>query len=211
VRLIAVVTNSSKICCAIALASAAGLAARNGLPVAVPASASTIADAPSTDLSYPAGIKISVALAAPIDSQGAHVGDSFAFKTTRDVKLGDLDVPANSPGQGRLAIVVAAQGNQNGQISLQADRIDPPGGPTIWVNIDTSANLTGHYAKKNTKLLVIPLPIGIVPIVTNKTSGDLILDAGTVFGVVTVPPRDAPAPLLTAPPSPAPAPSPSAP
>jgi hypothetical protein len=155
--------------------------------------------------SYVAGTSIDVALTAAITSETAQVGDTFAFKTSQDVKLGDVDVPAGTPGHGRLAVVVAAQGSQNGQLSLQADSIDLPAGPTVWVNIDTSVSPRGHYSQKGTRVIIIPLPVGVVPVFTSKVSGNLILDAGTAFRVVTIPPRKAPAPLLTAPPSAAPA------
>lgn len=190
---------------ALALAIAAGAGAQTPPPSVMPASGGMPAASSATAGSYVTGISIDVVLTAAITSETAQVGDNFGFKTTQDVKIGDLDVPAGTPGHGRLAVVVAAHGGQNGQLSLQADSIDLPAGPTVWVNIDTSVSPRGHYSQKGTKVLIIPLPIGIVPVFTSKVSGNLILDAGTSFRVVTILPRKTPAPLLTAPPTPPPA------
>ena len=189
---------------ALALAIAAGAGAQTPPPSVMPATGMP-APSPVAGGSYPAGTTIGVELTAAITSETAQVGDAFSFKTTQDAKLGALDVPAGTPGHGRLAVVVAAHGGQNGQLSFQADSIDPPGAPTIWVNIDTSVSPRGHYSQKGTRVYIIPLPIGVVPVFTSKVSGNLILDAGTTFRVVTIAPRKGPAPLLTAPPTPPPA------
>jgi hypothetical protein len=159
---------------------------------------------------YKLGVAIDVTLTQIVTSETAKVGDTFTFQTKSDTKLGDIDVPAGTPGHGRLPIVVPAQGNQNGQLSLQADSIDLPG-QTIWVDVDTSMSPRGHYSKTKSRNAIIPLPIGILPIHTQSSSGDLVLDAGTAFRVVTIAPRTVPAPLLTAPPTPEPSPTPAPP
>jgi hypothetical protein len=159
---------------------------------------------------YPPGVAIDVFLTQQVTSETAKVGDTFAFQTKSDTKLGDLDVPAGTPGHGRLAIVVPAQNGQNGQLSLQADSIDLPS-EAIWVNIDPSVTPRGHYSKSKSRNVIIPLPIGIVPLHMQSALGDLVLDVGTVFRVVTIAPRRGPAPLLTAPPTPEPPPLPSTP
>jgi hypothetical protein len=184
--------------------NAAAFAALLAIAVAAAAGAQTPAPAP-TPPPYPAGVTIDVALSVPVTSETAKVGDTFSFNTTKTVKLGDIDVPAGTPGHGRLAVVVPAAGDQNGALSLQADSIDPPAGPTIWVNVDLAVTPRGHYSKQTKRLYVLPLPIGILPVVTNRSQGNLVLDIGTAFRVITIAPRRAPAPLLTAvPPTPAP-------
>jgi hypothetical protein len=155
-------------------------------------------------VTVPAGSSIPVALTAPVTSQNAHVGDPFTFETTQDVKLGALDVPKGTPGHGRLAVVVPAQGKDRGQLALQADSLDLPDGDTVWVNIDTSKPPKGHLADKHTKPIFLPLPIGLGGGYTTTTSGNMILDKGTTFAVLTIAPRAAPAPLLTATPTPEP-------
>jgi len=160
-----------------------------------------LADAPPPEI--PVGIKVPVVLTGTYSSETAHVGDPFTFKTKMEQKLGDLDVPAGTPGHGRLAVVVKAQGKQHGNLSLQADSIDLPA-HTIWVNIDTDKPPTGRLSKRHTTPVLLPF----VGAVVQTTSGDLVLDSGIPFGVVTILPRRAPAPLLTAPPTPVPSPPP---
>jgi hypothetical protein len=156
-----------------------------------------LADAPPPEI--PVGIKIPVVLTGTYSSETAHVGDPFTFKTKMDEKLGDLSVPAGTPGHGRLAVVTKAQGKEHGNLSLQADSIDLPD-HTIWVNIDTDKPPTGRLSKKRTTPVILPF----VGAVVQQQSGDLVLDSGIPFGVVTILPRRAPAPLLTAPPTPEP-------
>jgi hypothetical protein len=128
---------------------------------------------------YATGFSIDVVLTQKVDTQTAQVGDSFTFATKADVNLGSPDGPAGTPGRGRFAVVVPASGNKNGRISLQADSIDLPHGPTIWVNIDPSVTPVGRFS--------------------NRSSGDIVLDSGTEFRVITIPPRKIQAPLLTEP------------
>ena len=153
---------------------------------------------------YATGIPVDVVLTQAVSSETAQVGDRFSFQTKTDTKLGALDVPAGTPGHGRLAVVYPAQGDQNGLLSLQADSIDLPDGTTVWVNIDTAFVPRGHYSKKKRSGFIVPTPVGVFPIVTTKSQGNLVLDAGTPFRVATISPRREPAPLLTAAPTPVP-------
>lgn len=152
-------------------------------------------------------IHIAAELTERLTSLTAHVGDTFAFKTTHDEKFGDLDIPAGSIGHGRLAIVTPAHDRHNGALSLQADTITLPDGKTLWVNIDTTKPIRGHYANRHTHFTIVPLPIGIVPISRTRVEGNLILEPGTPFSVFTIAPRKELAPLLTAPPVASPAPN----
>ena len=155
-------------------------------------------------LTVPVNQSVPVALTQTLTSQSAHVGDPFTFETTKDVKVGTLAIPKGTPGHGRLAVVTVAQGKSRGQLALQADSIDLPDGDTIWVNIDSTKPPKGRLADKHTKPMFLPLPIGIGGGYTTTTSGNMILDKGVTFSVLTIAPRAAPAPLLTAPPTPIP-------
>jgi hypothetical protein len=155
----------------------------------------------------PVDVRIPVELTTPLTSQTAHVGDPFGFKTTKDEKLGMLEVPAGTPGTGRLASVQPAHDKQNGSLSLQVDSLELATGTLVWVNIDPSRPPTGHYSDKHTHYYLLPLPIGVVPGIYNSVSGNMVIDAGTGFRVVTIAPRTAPAPLVTASPSPSGTPS----
>jgi len=162
------------------------------------------AGAGAASLTVPVNQSIPVALTQTVTSQTAQVGDPFTFATTKDVKLGTLDLPKGTPGHGRLAVVTPAQGKSRGGLALQADSLDLPDGDTIWVNIDASKPPKGRLADKHTKPIFLPLPIGVGGGYTTTTSGNMILDKGTTFSVLTIAPRAAPAPLLTATPTPVP-------
>jgi hypothetical protein len=141
-------------------------------------------------LAAPEGVKVAVELTQRLDTGTNNVGDRFEFKTTKDVKFGDYSVPAGTPGHGRISKLQRANKDHQGSLSLQADSLDLPDGMPVWVNIDTSEPLHGHYADKHSHFAVVAI--------TYDYSGNLILDPGTPFNVVTGPRRARPAPLLTA-------------
>jgi hypothetical protein len=161
----------------------------------------------AASLTVPLAAPVPVALTQKLNSETAHVGDPFTFATTKAVTLGTLSLPKGTPGHGRLAAVRAAAGKKNGQLSLQADSLDLPDGDTIWVNVDPTKPLRGRLSDKRTRPILLPLPIGLGAGYTTGASGNMILDAGTAFTVVTIAPRSSPAPLLTPAPSAAPAPA----
>jgi hypothetical protein len=151
----------------------------------------------------PAGVEIPVELVTQINSATFNVGDSFAFKTAAETKLGDsmspdgvIDVPKGTPGHGRIASIVRADSKHNGDVTLQVDSIDMTDGTPIWVNIDPKTPVRGHLADKRTHFLIVA--------VATDFSGNMVLEPGTPFRVVTIPRRAAPAPLVTAPPTPLP-------
>jgi hypothetical protein len=160
----------------------------------------------AASLTVPTDAPVPVALTQKLNSQTAHAGDSFTFATTKAVTLGTLSLPKGTPGHGRLAAVRAASGKKNGELTLQADSLDLPDGDTVWVNIDASKPPRGHLSDKKTRPIILPLPIGLGAGYTTGSSGDMVLDSGTAFRVLTIAPRSSPAPLVTAPPSPLPAP-----
>ena len=155
-----------------------------------------------TTLTVPVDVAIPVVLTAPMSSSTAHVGDTFDFKTAKAEKLGAIVVPAGSFGHGRLAVAVPAGEHQDGRLALQADTIDLPDGSSVSVNIDTAKPPRGHFSERTTRWRWIPILVGVVPIVKTRVRGDLILDLGTAFTVVTTAPRSTPAPLATATPTP---------
>ncbi|MDQ2858278.1 MAG: hypothetical protein M3R53_06460 [Candidatus Eremiobacteraeota bacterium] len=155
------------------------------------------ADEPAA-LTVPVAVRIPVALTTTLTSQTARVGDTFAFKTTKSENLGGLVVPSGTAGHGRIALASPAHDKAQGSLALQADSIDLPDGRTVSVNVDVARPPRGHLANKHTRFFVVPLPtIGIFPALIQSQSGNLVLDAGTGFGVVTVAPRSVPAPLYT--------------
>lgn len=161
----------------------------------------SLANAGAQTTPVPANVRIPVELTTQLTSGTAHVGDAFAFRTRADVKLGDAVLPAGSLGHGRIAVVTAAHDRVRGTISVQADAIDRPNGEAISVNVDTAAPLRGRLANRRTRISVLPVLIGIVPYAKTTVDGDLILDVGTPFAVITTLPRASLAPLMTAAPS----------
>ena len=146
----------------------------------------------------PVNVKIPTELAQQLSSLTAHVGDTFTFRTLKDATLGTVVVPAGTPGHGRVAIASPAHDRAQAEMALQADSLDLPDGRTISVNIDTSKPIRGYLSDKHTHFTVLPIPIGVIPIVRSSRSGNLVLDPGATFAVITTMPRTVPAPLLTA-------------
>lgn len=143
----------------------------------------------------PLNVTIPTTLSATVTSQTAHRGDPFTFVTTKDENLGGVDVPKGTPGVGRIADVTKARKGHNGSVSLQADMLQLSGGRTVWVNIAPSA-LRGHYANRHIFPYILPIPPLIFPGAVFTRTGDLILDKGTAFAVVTITPRHQLAPLV---------------
>ncbi len=141
----------------------------------------------------PSGIKIPVVLVTQINSATFDIGDRFEFKTAKDQKVGTIDVPMGTLGHGRVANVTRADNDHNGSVALQTDSIDLPDGTPIWVDIDPKVSVNGHYADKHTRFY--GLAIG------TDYSGNMVLDPGAKFGVMTIRRRAFPAPLVTPSPS----------
>jgi hypothetical protein len=152
----------------------------------------------AASITVPTNQFVRVSLTQTLTSATAHVGDTFGFATTKDEMLGTLAVPKGTLGHGRLAIVRPAVGREPGLLALQADSIDLPDGDTVWVNIDPNGGPHGHLADQHVRPGLSPIGLGYV----TSTSGDMVLDAGATFDVMTIPPRTVPAPLWTATPPP---------
>jgi hypothetical protein len=156
-----------------------------------------VRSANAASITVPTNQFVRVALTQTLTSATAHVGETFGFATTKDEMLGTLAVPKGTLGHGRLAIVRPAVGREPGVLALQADSIDLPDGDTVWVNIDPNGGPHGRLADQHVRPGLSPIGLGYV----TSTSGDMVLDAGATFDVMTIPPRTVPAPLWTATPS----------
>ena len=138
----------------------------------------------------PIGVDIPVQLVTQINSATFQVGDSFEFKTTKDVNLDGFQVPVGTGGHGRVASVARATDKQNGSVAIQADSLDLSDGTPIWVNIDPKTPVQGHLADKRTRFLVVAI--------STDFTGNMVLEPGTQFKVLTTTLRAGPAPLITA-------------
>lgn len=152
----------------------------------------------------PVGVEIPVELTQRLSSLAEHAGDTFTFKTRKDESLGTTLVPAGTSGHGRIAVASAAHGRVSGTMSLQADSIDLPDGRTISVDIDNARPIRGHLSDTHKHFSVFPILIGIVSISRTSRDGNLVLDPGAPFDVITTRPRTLSVPPLTAAPSPQP-------
>jgi hypothetical protein len=130
-----------------------------------------IAQAETTPYTF--GEPVDVVLTAPVSSEIAHVGDQFFFKTISEVKLGDLDVPAGTPGWGRIALAKPSQRGSYGALAMQADVLDL-GAQKVYINVDPTIRPRAHFSN----------------------SGDMVLPSGAAFRVKTIYPRDEDAPLV---------------
>ena len=59
----------------------------------------------------PAGVRIPVALVGAISAESVKAGDTFRFRTTAAVKVGEVTIPAGTPGTG---VVAAAHPGRRG-------------------------------------------------------------------------------------------------
>lgn len=83
-----------------------------------------------------------------IDSKSAKVGDEVMAKTTRDLKLSDLDIPKGSKLEGRITSVKSAESGSDAMLGVRFD----------------------HIEMKNEKILRIQgLIVAIGPAPTNET------------------------------------------
>jgi len=146
-------------------------------------------------LDVPPGLSIPVALATPLTTATAAVGERFSFRTTSQVTLGIVVVPNGTPGMGRIASVEHARRGHDGALTLQTDELDLADGRRISVDIDRHG-LNGRYATKHVFPFVVPVPPFVVPAAISTRAGDLVLDPGAAFRVVTVRPRLTEAPLV---------------
>ncbi|MCA1665617.1 MAG: hypothetical protein LC659_15340, partial [Myxococcales bacterium] len=57
----------------------------------------------ATASTVPAGVEIPVALVGAVSSASVKPGDAFHFKTTADVRAGDVTIVAGTAGTGKIA------------------------------------------------------------------------------------------------------------
>jgi len=146
-------------------------------------------------LDVPQGVSIPVVLTTELTSSAAVPGERFEFRTTAPVTLGSIVVPSRTPGAGRVASVERARRGHNGSLTLQTDELDLADGRRISVDVDRRG-LSGHYATRHVFPFVVPVLPFVAPAALSTRIGDLILDPGADFRVVTVRPRFTEPPLV---------------
>ncbi len=139
----------------------------------------------------PAGISIPATMVSSVSSKTAKVGDTFTFRTTKNVRAGALFVPANTPGEGVVSAVSHAAGTRRGTLTLTPQRITLASGQILTV---AAAGGGAYAARRHVFALPIPLP-GVLLIGGVENPGrDVTIGPGTDFTVVTTAARNGRAP-----------------
>jgi hypothetical protein len=148
----------------------------------------------------PDAVTIPVKLTERVSSANAKAGQRFAFATTREVTIGDADVPAGTPGHGIVSEAKAARWDRAGKLSLEVQTIDLSDGRTIAVAAARAPSAEKRGAPKmpslGSEIVALPLPVhGIVLLgsaVELLRGRDVIFEPGTTFFVVPAVPSSAP-------------------
>jgi hypothetical protein len=160
----------------------------------VVASAFTVAAAAAAEIvAVPPGIPVPARLTERISSQDAQTGQVFHFETAARVRVGAIDVPERTPGQGVVTQAESARGAKPGKLSLRVVSIDLADGRAIPVGPAPDAS-PPPAAKRH--LIVVPVPIGgLLLFGVGGQSTNVVLERGTALQIVTAsPPTPAPAP-----------------
>jgi len=135
----------------------------------------------------PAGVPMPVALVGAISAANAHAGDTFRFRTTADVTVGSVTIPAGTPGTG---VVTAAQPGSHGvktsTLDLEPRSLQLPDGELIPVAAAPSSEATLDQTRRAAGVPV-PLFIGGVFMLggVGHQARNVTLADGTPFTVVT--------------------------
>lgn len=128
----------------------------------------------------PLGIPIHVMTTAEYDTQASSPGEAFTFVTTVPTALGEIDVPAGTPGTGVVVAVVAGQGFRGGSISFVPEYLHLANGRKIAIR---ALSKNGHFDER-VRAHFFP---GVM-----TTTQNLTVKRGVRFDVVTA---DAPPPI----------------
>ncbi|GAC1458296.1 MAG: hypothetical protein PVSMB1_08170 [Gemmatimonadaceae bacterium] len=137
-------------------------------------------------IAVPSGIVIPVVLSQPISSKNARAGQTFAFRTTADTRIENLDVPADTPGSGVIVRAHAAGGTKGAELELQPQALHLASGAIVAITLAPSNR---NAAAKRSRSHIFPFPIIMwgTPFIGAFLSParDVTMPAGTRFEVVT--------------------------
>ncbi len=149
-----------------------------------------------TYIDVPPGVRIPVKLDQRLSSQDAASGDAFAFETTATVSVGTLTVATGTRGNGVVEYAVVRHGARSGQLYLSVRGIDLGGGRIIPVALPADSRLAQTSEEHSTGAVPIPVYGKVIVAGGDVSSGNVVLEKGTQFDVVTVS-TATPAPLPT--------------
>ena len=170
--------------------------------------------ASAQDASGATGVTIPVKLTQRLSSDSVKEGDRFTFVTTQAARVGDVSVPAGTTGHGVVSQARKATLDRGGELSLQLQSIDLPGGTSIPVTAPRGPqaekrNVVAEAAKAATSVAtpssalttaLVPLSVPVRGIIMLGSAlhmlkgHNVIFDAGTTFSVVATPPNNQTAP-----------------
>ena len=137
----------------------------------------------------PTGITIPVALIGSVAADGTKAGDLFHFRTTGDIKAGDLMIPAGTIGEGVVGdATTPAHHLSSSNLSLTPRVLHLASGTDVTV-----ALADGSTAKKKSRPRLFPVPFLLGGALVIGTVGSpakpATLADGTMFSVVTASPE----------------------
>lgn len=125
-------------------------------------------------------VLIPVRLTERLSSQDAQSGQRFGVETTRDTKVGDIDVPSGTKGHGVIETAQSARGQKAGKLVLSMRSLDLADGRTIAVNF----SLADPPKSDDAKGAPVSLGKGLVSIGGYATYGtNVVYEKGTPFTV----------------------------
>jgi hypothetical protein len=141
------------------------------------------------------GVQIPVRLTERLSSQDAQSGQRFGVVTTREVKVGEIDVPLGTKGHGVVESAQPARGQKAGKLVLSMRSLDLADGRTIPVNF----SLADPPKSDDAKGAPISLGKGVVTVGGYASYGtNVVYEKGTAFTVAPLGASDfQPAPVAS--------------
>ncbi len=133
-----------------------------------------------------AGVAVPVVLVGALSSVNVHAGESFRFRTTAEVRAGDLTIPAGTMGSG---IITAAQPGSRGvktsTLDLEPRSLQLADGEVIPVTAAPSSEATLDQTR-HAAGVPVPFFLGGLLVVggVGHQAHDVTLADGTAFTVV---------------------------
>ena len=125
-------------------------------------------------------IQIPVRLTERLSSQDAQSGQRFGVETTREVNVGDIDVPSGTKGHGVVETAQSARGQKPGKLVLAMRSLDLADGRAIAVNF----SLVNSPKSDDAKGPPVSLGNGLVTIGGYASYGtNVVYEKGAPFAV----------------------------
>lgn len=140
----------------------------------------------AADPPVPAGVPVPVVLVGGLSSATVHAGDTFRFRTTADVRAGDVTIPAGTMGSG---VITAAQPGSHGvktsTLDLEPRSLQLAGGEVLQVTAAPSSEATLDQTR-HAAGVPVPFFLGGLLLVggVGHQARNVMLADGTAFTVL---------------------------